>query len=272
MPMEMETTTAVPDATTKQEPVGDAMEVTTLPPQEEDFTQILEAMTEAEAATTISLPTLEEEEEAKPAVVVEYDDAGEPVHRITVKEQVMVMMEDATPAGGEEAATYIPPPFEPLEEMTREGKSAADGDSNTTEGQRETSTEPSKTKVELKGGVGGLKVRQVTHNSTYLLLPTSKGGELYYKELLYFLFPLQLTAKEECMNVVCGPNAVCSPGIVALKEAREHILFSSFLGGAQGRRHMEEEGEEEPRSLCRCRFIGNASDVVDGCAPDVVAR
>ncbi|KAG0725168.1 hypothetical protein GWK47_004767 [Chionoecetes opilio] len=40
---------------------------------------------------------------------------------------------------------------------------------------------PPKTKVEVKGGVGGLKVRQVTHNSTFFLLPTSKGGELYYK-------------------------------------------------------------------------------------------
>ncbi|KAG0722956.1 putative epidermal cell surface receptor [Chionoecetes opilio] len=63
-------------------------------------------------------------------------------------------------------------------------------------------------------------------------------------------------AKEECMNVVCGPNAMCSPGIVALKDVAR----------------MEEEGGEEPLSLCRCQegFIGNASDVVDGCAPDPI--
>lgn len=50
--------------------------------------------------------------------------------------------------------------------------------------------------VETKPGAGGLKVRQVTHNSTALLLPTSKGGELYYKVktpvlfLIIYSFPL----------------------------------------------------------------------------------
>ncbi|KAK8394531.1 hypothetical protein O3P69_006595 [Scylla paramamosain] len=63
--------------------------------------------------------------------------------------------------------------------MTREGKSAAEGENITTEEHREVSTESPK--LETKGGVGGLKVRQVTHNSTTLLLPTSKGGDLYYK-------------------------------------------------------------------------------------------
>ncbi|KAK8394527.1 hypothetical protein O3P69_006595 [Scylla paramamosain] len=55
----------------------------------------------------------------------------------------------------------------------------AEGENITTEEHREVSTESPK--LETKGGVGGLKVRQVTHNSTTLLLPTSKGGDLYYK-------------------------------------------------------------------------------------------
>ncbi|KAK8394530.1 hypothetical protein O3P69_006595 [Scylla paramamosain] len=56
---------------------------------------------------------------------------------------------------------------------------AQEGENITTEEHREVSTESPK--LETKGGVGGLKVRQVTHNSTTLLLPTSKGGDLYYK-------------------------------------------------------------------------------------------
>ena len=135
MPMlEMETTTIVPDdSTTEQEPMLDGMEVTTLTPEAEDFTQAVEEMTETEPPTTLSPQTLEEEvveeeEEAQPAVVVEYDDAGEQVHRFVVKEQVMVVTTtEITSAGEEETATDIPPPSGPLEEeeMTREGKSAA---------------------------------------------------------------------------------------------------------------------------------------------------
>ncbi|XP_063871278.1 uncharacterized protein LOC135106320 isoform X1 [Scylla paramamosain] len=185
---EMETTTTVPDANTEQAPMVDPMEITTLPSEAEDFAQAVKEMTEAEAATTVTPLTQEEaagqeEEEAQQAVVVEYDDAGEQVHRITVEEQVLVVTtEAATPAGEEEAATDVPPPSDLTgeEEMTREGKSAAaEGENITTEEHREVSTESPK--LETKGGVGGLKVRQVTHNSTTLLLPTSKGGDLYYK-------------------------------------------------------------------------------------------
>ncbi|MPC26355.1 putative epidermal cell surface receptor [Portunus trituberculatus] len=57
-------------------------------------------------------------------------------------------------------------------------------------------------------------------------------------------------AKEECVNVVCGPNAECSPGVAVVKDL-------TLLDGEA----------DEPMNLCRCLdgFIGNASDIVTGC-------
>ncbi|XP_050740420.1 uncharacterized protein LOC127010411 isoform X2 [Eriocheir sinensis] len=195
---EMQTSTSVPEATTEQEPMTDEVEVTTLPP-EENLDQVVEEATEAETITTTVPSTLEEEveEEAQPAVIVEYDEAGEQVHRIKVEEHVMVVTTTEMPMEEEEAATDIPTtpgPAEQEEEVAREGKSVAEAETNSTQEHEENSTTTTTTtttttpitpidfpKVDTKGGSGGLKVRQVTHNSTTLLLPTSKGGELYYK-------------------------------------------------------------------------------------------
>lgn len=126
---EMQTSTSVPEATTEQEPMTDEVEVTTLPP-EENLDQVVEEATEAETLTTTVPSTLEEEveEEAQPAVIVEYDEAGEQVHRIKVEEHVMVVMTTEMPMEEEDAATDIPTtpgPAEQEEEVAREGKSVA---------------------------------------------------------------------------------------------------------------------------------------------------
>lgn len=121
------TTTSVPETNTEQEPTTDAVEVTTLP-TEDNLDEAVEETTEVEIITTISSLALEEEEEPQSAVVVEYDDAGELVHRIRVEEQVMVLTTTEVPEEEEEAATDIPPPSGPTEqeeELTREGKSVA---------------------------------------------------------------------------------------------------------------------------------------------------
>lgn len=126
---EMQTSTSVPEATTEQEPMTDEVEVTTLLP-EENLDQVVEEATEAETITTTvpSTPEKEVEEEAQPAVIVEYDEAGEQVHRIKVEEHVMVVTTTEVPMEEEEAATDIPTtpgPAEQEEEVAREGKSVA---------------------------------------------------------------------------------------------------------------------------------------------------
>lgn len=128
-PAEEAITTSVPEVNTEQEATTDAPEVTTLP-AEENVDQAMDEATEAETITTMSPLTAEEEgeEEAQAAVVVEYDDAGEQVHRIRVEEHVMVVTTTEVPAEEEEATTTVmPPPSGPTEqeEATREGKSVA---------------------------------------------------------------------------------------------------------------------------------------------------
>ncbi|XP_045125516.1 uncharacterized protein LOC123512922 isoform X3 [Portunus trituberculatus] len=259
---EMETTTTVPDANTEQIPMVDPMEFTTVTSQAEDFTQVVDEMTEAEPTTTVTPMTQEEaagqqqqqqlEEEVQPAVVVEYDDVGEKVHRITVEEQVLVVTtEAATLMEEEEAATDVPLPSDlsGQEEMTREGKSAAEGENSTTEEHREVSTESPK--LETKGGVGGLKVRQVTHNSTTLLLPTSKGGELYYKAA----DGVEWLQKQ----VEPGKDSIELPGLLP---ATQYTLKWTGAFGGSAKINVETEGG------CRLKNMsyGIGETWFDGCA------
>ncbi|XP_042237938.1 LOW QUALITY PROTEIN: uncharacterized protein LOC121876666 [Homarus americanus] len=154
-------------------------EVTTPPWDVEGSVQeTVDEVTEAEGFTTL-MPTTQEEEQVRDgedaALVLEYDDTGDLVHRITVHERVEVVTQPATLE--EETST---PPTQQEEEtsLAREGKKAPD-DANVTQDEP-TDTESIKL-LEAKGGSGALKVVEVTHNSSTVVLPSSKGGEVYYK-------------------------------------------------------------------------------------------
>lgn len=68
----------------------------------------LEEMQEEEPMTTLAPLRHPEVTEGMPAVVVEYDDLGDPVHRITLQEQVEVVTEATTPMEMEEEVTEEP--------------------------------------------------------------------------------------------------------------------------------------------------------------------
>ncbi|KAK4294238.1 hypothetical protein Pmani_033123 [Petrolisthes manimaculis] len=169
-----------------------------------------EEMFDIEPMTTLAPLRSPEDTDDIQAVVVEYDDGGEPIHRITLQEQVDVVTESITPME-EETVTKIEEDnvmmvtnmedddvmmvteenaTEPNTttmmpdldlNLAREGKQVPDDDNSTH--QVQPATEPSNSKVEGKAGVGALKVRQVNHNSSTIFLPSTKGGELYYKSL-----------------------------------------------------------------------------------------
>ncbi|KAK3879842.1 hypothetical protein Pcinc_015624, partial [Petrolisthes cinctipes] len=142
-----------------------------------------EEMFDIEPVTTLAPLRSPEDIEDTQAVVVEYDDGGEPVHRITLQEQVDVVTESITPMEEEMVTKMEEEEMMMVTEETatepntttmmpdldlnlaREGKQVPDDDNSTH--QVQPATEPSNSKVEGKAGVGALKVR----------------GELYYKSL-----------------------------------------------------------------------------------------
>nr|XP_053626827.1 uncharacterized protein LOC128684573 isoform X4 [Cherax quadricarinatus] len=218
---------------------------------EESVPEIVDEVTEAEGLSTM-MPMTEDDEQLKdveePAVVVEYDDSGDLLHRITIKEHVEVvtqshLVEDETatllphmiqhieevsqpqPVEDEtttllpltlqnaevsqpylvedETTTLLPHTIQhvevsqphlveeetatdptplPREEgedlsLAREGKKVPE-DTNVTQMEQPSTESP---KAESKGGSGSLKVVEVTRSSATVLLPSSKGGEVYYK-------------------------------------------------------------------------------------------
>ncbi|KAK8752615.1 hypothetical protein OTU49_006504 [Cherax quadricarinatus] len=219
---------------------------------EESVPEIVDEVTEAEGLSTM-MPMTEDDEQLKdveePAVVVEYDDSGDLLHRITIKEHVEVvtqshLVEDETATllphmiqhieevsqpqpVEDETTTLLPLTLQNAEEVSqpylvedetttllphtiqhvevsqphlveeetatdptplpreegedlslaREGKKVPE-DTNVTQMEQPSTESP---KAESKGGSGSLKVVEVTRSSATVLLPSSKGGEVYYK-------------------------------------------------------------------------------------------
>ncbi|XP_071522981.1 uncharacterized protein sas isoform X8 [Panulirus ornatus] len=141
--------------------------------QEEDLaTDIPPALQQQEDLFTDISPSLQQEE-----------DLVTDISPLLQQEEDLAT--DITPAlqqEEEDLVTDIPPALQQEEEdltqsLTREGKMASE----------ENITHPAQLipeefpKAESKVGAGALKVREVSHNSSTIVLPSSKGGEVYYK-------------------------------------------------------------------------------------------
>nr|XP_045611196.1 putative epidermal cell surface receptor isoform X12 [Procambarus clarkii] len=169
--------------------------VTIVPEEDVTVQETVEEVTGADEPTTLTPvtegteeptketdePTKETDEPTKegeePAVVLEYDDSGDLLHRITVQEHVEVVThtpQDLIPA------TLAPHHNDDDDDLSlaREGKKVQATEANATQVELPFTESP---KTESKGGSGSLKVVNVTRNSSTVLLPSSKGGEVYYK-------------------------------------------------------------------------------------------
>ncbi|XP_066984324.1 uncharacterized protein sas isoform X7 [Macrobrachium rosenbergii] len=164
----------------------------------EQATTVLPDVEQEDELFTTMMPDVQQDDEEAatetpiPAVVVELNEQGHEVHKITVGEAIEVVTQpvgevESTTLGAEMEETTTQPQTEemtteltPVEEevgfvSAREGKMAPEDTILTNESSSGTMKE--------KDGVtaGGLKVLAVTHNSSTLVLPSTKGGDVYYK-------------------------------------------------------------------------------------------
>ncbi|XP_064089509.1 uncharacterized protein LOC135203613 isoform X1 [Macrobrachium nipponense] len=167
----------------------------------EQATTVPSVQLEDELVTTMMPDVQQDDEEAAtetpiPAVVVELNEHGHEVHKITVGEAIEVVTQpigggvESTTLGAEMEETTTQPPTEemtteltPVEDevgfvSAREGKMAPEDTILTNES---TGVMKEKDDVTGRSAAGGLKVLAVTHNSSTLVLPSTKGGDVYYK-------------------------------------------------------------------------------------------
>ncbi|XP_069993704.1 uncharacterized protein sas isoform X4 [Penaeus vannamei] len=148
-------------------------------------------------------PAEEEEASASPAA--------------TAEEQ-----EGLTTEAAEEVATTTPAPAEGEEVPVsfREAKKAPE-DANVTETVAEEAVGLKEKDSLSKGSVGGLKVIGVTHNSSTVLLPSTKGGEIYYKP--------QNSEDWQRMDVEAGLDSQALEGLVP--GTQYNVKWSGVSGG-----------------------------------------
>ncbi|XP_063596478.1 uncharacterized protein LOC134773237 isoform X2 [Penaeus indicus] len=149
-------------------------------------------------------PVEEEEVSASPAATAEEEEG------LTTEAAEEVATTTAAPAEGEE----VPVSF-------REAKKAPE-ETNITETVAEEPIRPKEKDPLAKGSVGGLKVIATTHNSSTVLLPSTKGGEIYYKP--------HDSEDWQRMTVQAGEDSLALKGLVP--GTHYNVKWSGVSGGS----------------------------------------